>query len=156
VASADTARRMVIVQAGSFRCGIRVARVIETMRVLPIQPVAGAPPFVRGVATIRGAPLPVLDLAAMLGAGAGGPGERLVTIRVAPGRALALLIDKVIGVGTVDEAHLAPPPPLLADAFAGRVEALGALDGRALAVLGEGRLLLPEQGWRALGLPKPG
>lgn len=148
--AAGQPRRMVLVRAGSCLCAIPTSSVIETMRVLPIQPVEGAPAFVRGVAVIRGAPLPVVDLGAMLGVGGGGDGGRLVTIRVDPGRALALLVDAVVGVEALDESRLEAPPPLLAGAFADRVEALGALDGRALAVLGAARIL-PEEAWRALG-----
>jgi hypothetical protein len=36
-------------RAGSFLCALRLADVVEIMRVLRIEPIAGAPPFVRGL-----------------------------------------------------------------------------------------------------------
>ena len=53
---------VLIVMAGARACAIPLDYVAETMRPLPIEPVAGTPGFVRGVSVIRGAPTPVVDL----------------------------------------------------------------------------------------------
>jgi hypothetical protein len=45
-------------------CALALESVLETMRPLPIEPLAGVPEFVRGLPVIRGTPLPVIALAA--------------------------------------------------------------------------------------------
>ncbi|HZE91839.1 MAG TPA: chemotaxis protein CheW, partial [Rhizobacter sp.] len=49
-------------------CALPLSHVVETMRPLPTETIAGAPDFVCGLAVIRGAPVPVVDLARLLGA----------------------------------------------------------------------------------------
>ena len=43
-------------------CALPVGVVIETLRPLPLEPIAGAPAFVTGPAIIRGEPVPVVEL----------------------------------------------------------------------------------------------
>ena len=52
---------VLVVMVGARACAIPLDHVAETMRPLPIEPVAGTPGFVRGVSVIRGAPTPVVD-----------------------------------------------------------------------------------------------
>lgn len=118
-------------------CALPVSAVVETMRPLPVEPVAGAPPFVAGLSIVRGAPLPVLDLAMLLGLGPGEPG-RMVVIRVGERRA-AILVDHVEGLRSIDEVR--EIPPLLSRAAREVVEAVGVLDDQLLAVLRSARLL---------------
>ena len=70
--------------------------VAETMRPLPIQPLADMPALVRGVSIIRGEPVPVVDLAGLLGQTESAIG-RFVVVRVEE-RKVALAIGEVIGV----------------------------------------------------------
>lgn len=127
--------------AGARLCGLPIGDVIETMRPLPVSPVGGAPPFVQGVAVVRGEPVPVVDLAVLLGDAPlpAGPSARLVTVR-AGARVAALAVAAVRGVTTLEPAEL-HRLPLLADAHAGALEALRARDGDLLLVLGAARLV---------------
>lgn len=131
---------MLVVVAGARRCALPIGRVIETMRPLPIEVVAGAPPFVLGVALVRGAPTPVIDLGAMLGGAASPAPRRFVTVD-AGGRQVALAVDEVVGVRQLDPQASAGLPPLLAEAAAGTLETLGRLDAGLLAVLRAGQLV---------------
>jgi purine-binding chemotaxis protein CheW len=133
--------RLLVLVAGARRCALRLVDVRETMRPLPAVPVAGAPAFVLGAAVIRGAPTPVVDLAALLGDRAGGI-TRFVTVD-AGGRRVALAVDAVRGIEEIDRAALAELPPLLAG-FGDAVIALGAVDGALLALLESAALLPPE------------
>lgn len=135
---------MLIMAVGARRCALPVAHVIETMRPLPIEPVASAPAFVLGVAVVRGGPVPVVDLAALQGED-GGEVARFVTVH-AGGRTVALAVSGIVGVRTLDGVALHDPPPLLADANPA-IEALGTLDGALLAVLRTGRVI-PEEAIR--------
>jgi purine-binding chemotaxis protein CheW len=121
--------------------------VIETMRPLPIEQVAGAPSFVRGLAIIRGAPIPVVDAARLLEA-EGPPGTeaaRFVTLN-AGGRQVALVVDAVIGIRSISFESLQQLPPLLKDAGADTISAIGTLDAELLFILRTSRLA-PDDSW---------
>jgi purine-binding chemotaxis protein CheW len=116
------------------------------MRPLPVTPLAGTPPPVAGAAVVRGAPVPVVDLAALVGADRVAPPARFVLLRLGA-RCAALAVDGVVGVARVDSAAA---EPLLSGAAAGAVASLGAtLDGELLVVLRAARIV-PEGAWRAL------
>jgi purine-binding chemotaxis protein CheW len=134
-----------------------LAHVVETLRPLPVEPLAGAPAFVRGLCVIRGVPRPVVDATGLLGAHAPGdppaepPTARFVTVR-AGAHQVALAVDAVLGVRTVPPESLHTLPPLLQEAGAEAVAAIGRLDNELLLVLRSSRLL-PEEG---LPLPAAG
>ena len=112
------------------------------MRPLPVSAVAGAPPFVRGVAVIRGLPVPVVDAASALG-DSGEPFPlvtRFVALRIAD-RRVALGVCEVIGVREIGGEQLAELPPLLATASEHVVAAMGTLDSELLMVLRAGKLV---------------
>ncbi|MDO9015980.1 MAG: chemotaxis protein CheW [Myxococcales bacterium] len=133
--------------AGGRRCALPVGHVIETMRPLPVELVVGVPDFVAGLALIRGAPTPVVDLGRLLGATAAAPWGRFVVV-AAGGRRVALAVDAVLGVRALDAAALEALPPLVEDA-AGPIAALAALDGELLVVI-RGARLVPEAALEAL------
>ena len=60
-----------ILLAGDQLCALPVGHVGETMRPLPVETLAGGPPFAPGVSVIRGQPTPVVDLAEVLGRSSG-------------------------------------------------------------------------------------
>jgi purine-binding chemotaxis protein CheW len=128
-------RHVLLVRARSWTCALPIRDVVETMRALPIRPVAGAPPFVRGLAMIRGALLPVVNLGALLGDAGDQIGRRFVTVRTGDGRLVAIEVNEVLGARHIDVAALDAMPPLLEEAMPDLVERLGALDGQILAVL---------------------
>lgn len=121
------------------RCALPLDRVIETMRPLPIEPMAGSPAFVRGLSVIRGVPLPVIDAALLLGEPAE-HAERFVIVRV-DDRQVALAVGQVLGVRDAARGSLHALPPLLGDTSAPAVAAVGLLDAQLLLVLGSARLL---------------
>ena len=135
-----------LVRAAGRLCAVPIAHVVEVMRALPVEPIPGAPSFVPGLAIIRGAPMPVVDLGLVTG-GRSASG-RFVTLRLGDRRA-ALAVDAVVGVRTVDARLLQTLPPLLRDAGAEVVDTVGVLDGELLVALRAGRLV-PEEVWQAL------
>src|SRR5215475_7688110 len=103
--------KTLVVRAQAYLCALPLNLVIETMRPLPIEPLAGVPAFVRGMAIIRGEPTPVIDLALLLGA----PRElpwRFVSIRVA-GKQVVLSVGAVAGIYEFDPRAMDRLPPLL-------------------------------------------
>jgi len=134
---------VLLVVAGRRRCALPLRHVIETMRPLPIEAIADPPPGVVGVSVIRGQPLPVLDLGALLAPDApheAVPASRFVTLRVG-GRQVALAVDAVLGVRELENAELHELPPLLRGSQSTSITSLSALDRELVAILDTGRLL---------------
>jgi len=140
----DVARNLsgLVVTAGARACALPIEHVVETMRPLPVEPMPGAPKFVLGLATVRGAPLPVVGLSALLGVASPRTPTRFVTVRVAA-RSVSLAVDAVEGVVALDRAKFEALPPLVRDA-GDAIEALAPLDDRFLLVLRAARLLRDE------------
>jgi purine-binding chemotaxis protein CheW len=128
----------VIFKVGAATCALPSAHVIEAMRRLPIAPLDDMPPFAAGVATIRGAVTPVIDLGALLGRRS--EGSRMLTVR-AGARTVALLVDEVIGVVRFQAADFTGRPPLLRDAGSGVVQAVAWRDQQLHLILDAGRLI---------------
>jgi purine-binding chemotaxis protein CheW len=139
-----------VVKVQSRVCALPLTHIIETMRPLPVEPIAGMPSFVRGVCLIRGAPTPVIDLGVLLGT-PGAAVSRFVTVRLGD-RQVAICADVVIGIHHIDEATIVRLPPILRDASNDIVEALGTLDAQILVVL-RASWELPDDVWRALEAP---
>ncbi|HSS01963.1 MAG TPA: chemotaxis protein CheW [Kofleriaceae bacterium] len=141
---------MLVTRIGGLACALPVAHVVETMRPLPVEPLATpgdrALALVDGLAMIRGAPVPVVDARKLLGV-SGAAATRFVVVRAAQ-RRIALVVDAVLEVRRIDVDALPGLPPLLSGAR-DVVSALGALDAELLVVLDSARVL-PEDGWRAL------
>jgi purine-binding chemotaxis protein CheW len=143
--------RLLIMQLGVLRCALRIEHVVETLRPLPILPVAHPAPSVLGLSVIRGEPLPVIDLAKLLGCGGNEPG-RFVVIR-SGNRKVVLAVEAVVGVRVAPAETLGDLPPLMSGAAAGAITSLGALDRELVLVLQTGQLI-PEETWPLLNLPE--
>jgi purine-binding chemotaxis protein CheW len=135
---------VLLVRAGAQICALPLRHVNETMRPLPVAPLAGVPPFVEGAAVVRGEPAPVVLLSVLLG-GERRPATRFVSIRSGERRVL-LAVDAVLGVAQLPDTG---GVPLLADAAGGTIDVLGALDRDLLAVLDASRLV-PDDVWREI------
>jgi purine-binding chemotaxis protein CheW len=141
--------RNLLVRVQTRVCAVPLMHVVETMRPLPLQPIAGMPSFVRGVSIIRGVPTPVVDLGVVLGV-LGGIAGRLVTLRLGS-RQVALSVDAVLGVRDLDWSTIHELPPLLRGAPQDIIEAIGMLDDEVLMVLRAG-WELPDEVWQALSV----
>jgi purine-binding chemotaxis protein CheW len=122
--------------------------VIETMRPLPIEPVPGMPPFLQGVALVRGEPVPVVDLHTLFdGRKPGSPG-RFLLLRTGQ-RRVALAVEAVLGVFRIARTVQQGLPPLLQQMNADLVSGVAVRDGQMLLVLQAARLV-PDAVWREL------
>lgn len=118
---------------------------IETLRPLPVERLAGAPSFVLGVSILRGASVPVLDVDALLqGTGPGaeplGEARRFVSLKTGH-RNIALAVQEVVGVRSISSVVWNELPPLLDVAREDLVELIAVHDGELLALLGGARWL---------------
>jgi purine-binding chemotaxis protein CheW len=146
---ASNANRILVVGVHTHVCALPLMQVIETMRPLPVEPIAGVPSFVRGVSIIRGVPTPVVDLGALVGM-PGGVAGRFVTLRVDE-RQVALSVDTVLGVHHLDSSTIQKLPPLFQKVSKDVIEAMGTLDTQLLVVLRQG-WALPDEVWKALAV----
>lgn len=134
--------RVLLVTADTRLCALPLTYVAETMRPLPRHPIPASPAFVVGVCTIRGVATPVADLGLLLGGRALEAPSRLVSLRLNESRRVALLVDTVRGVESIQARG--GLPPLLRDAAI--IQELGRLDAELLTVLDCAHLLVDEQG----------
>jgi purine-binding chemotaxis protein CheW len=146
LASSSREESFLVCRMATCLCALPLDHVVETLRPLPIEMLAGAPPFVLGVSVVRGEPLPVVDLAQLLD-GVAAPIARLVTLATGRGR-VALAVGDVLGLRTLGAEQRRELPDLLREGCAG-VAALGALDSELLLVL-RGARLVPDSVWSAV------
>jgi purine-binding chemotaxis protein CheW len=147
VASDSTQEPYLLCKIESRVCAIPLLHVSETMRPLPIEPLAGVPTFVLGIAIIRGAATPVVDTGKLIG-GRQLRATRFVTIKMGE-RYVALAVDSVLGIRSLSRASLAGVPPLLGVSSADSIVAMGSLDAELLLVL-EATRVVPESVWNAI------
>lgn len=143
---------MLVTRVGGVACAIPIEHVVETLRPLPVEPIGrsddAALALVEGLAMIRGAPVPVVDVRRLLGI-PGGRAARFVVVRTGD-RRTALAVDEVIDVSRIDLDTLSRLPPVLGGADRRVVSTIGSRDAELLVVLDAARVL-PDDGWRALG-----
>ena len=123
------------------------------MRPLPVEPVAGSPPYVRGVALVRGGPVPIVDVACLL-TGIQCPRPTRFVTMVAGGRRVGVAVDSVIGVSQVASDRFPALPPLL-DHTRDVVSAIGMRDTELMVVL-RGARLIPEDVWATIDANRAG
>lgn len=133
-------RQYVRIRVGEVACLIPLGDVLEVLRPLAVEPVAGMPAWVRGVALVRGAPTPVVALGTLLGIRAGEP-RRWVRIRGDRG-ATVLEADEVFGVVEMEAGEL----PALLRERGGALAAVAARDAELLRVLEAARVQPPAPG----------
>jgi purine-binding chemotaxis protein CheW len=69
-----------LVQAGEYVCALPLRSVRRVLRALPVHPLPGATAELKGLAEFAGEPLPILDLARLVGAPPGANPTYPVTI----------------------------------------------------------------------------
>ena len=134
----------------SFRIGaqeycVDIMAVREIRGWAPATPLPQSPPYVRGVINLRGAVLPVIDLANRLGFGVTEPSDRnvIIVVRI-NGRVVGLLVDAVSEILTTTSDAIQPTPDVACEAVKRFVKGILAVEGRMISwiVLDQ---ILPEE-----------
>lgn len=146
--SGGQGQAVLLIKASSFRCAVAASDVVEVMRPMPLNALAGVPAFVRGVSVIRGESIPVIDLGIIMGGAGDVPATRLVVLHVGE-RKVALAVEAILGVVHADQALMERVPPLLRDACAEIIESIGVLDQELYLALQSARIV-PDELWPAL------
>ncbi len=105
---------------GAERVGLPLASVAGVTPPIPCTALPGAPTTLRGIGAMAGTIVTVLDLAACLGLGAGSEDGHLVRLRVQE-PAMALAVDRVVGIARIESRANAAPDALGAGPVLGYV-----------------------------------
>jgi purine-binding chemotaxis protein CheW len=101
-----------------------------------------SPSFVKGVINLRGAVLPIVDLASRLGFQSGEASDRNVIIVAQIGeQVVGLMVDAVSDILTVTEDMIQPTPDVASDTAKTFVRGLIAMDGRMISLISLDRVL---------------
>lgn len=105
------------IAAGEEEYVIDLRRVREIVPPVPVTAVPRAPPFVEGVAHLRGAVVPVIDVRKRLGVSPRPDDRHTRFLLVTVGRrVLALVVDAVLEVVRVPRSHIRPAAGLTGEA----------------------------------------
>lgn len=140
-----TSSQLLLVRARGRVCALPLPSVVETLRPLPLQPVSDLPlpAFILGLAVIRGEPVPIVDLGALLGFAEAPAPRRWVVLRLGA-RRVALAVEDVLKIVSGQGLERRSLPPLLGGAGKRAVDALSTLDGEFLSLLDTGSLVPDE------------
>ncbi len=96
---------------GQERFGVESGLVQEVVRIGPITPLPGSPPFLNGVTAHRGDVIAVLDLGRFLGRGETRIHARSrMAVAHADGMVVGLIADEVLGVSRFKASSISPAP----------------------------------------------
>jgi purine-binding chemotaxis protein CheW len=134
---------------GEETFALNVAQVREVLDLCPFTRVPNLPPYVRGMISVRGRAVPVIDLRSKFGME---PAEatahsRIVVLEVVvEGRALVIgaLADRVHEVTTLDTEDLEPPPEIGIGWRSEIIRGIGRRQGRFVIVLNLNRVFAME------------
>jgi len=135
-----------VFRAGPLFCALPLADVIETMRPLSTRPLAGTPPYVRGLTILRGEPSPVIDMTRLL-TGTTAEIDRYVAVRAGRGP-MACATGPVLGVQTVHATAPEGPSTMFTGASRSLIAAVGRFGTEPLLVLRSIRTV-PDEVWAA-------
>jgi purine-binding chemotaxis protein CheW len=115
--SENTGVKLAILRVGGAVYALDVAHMREVVRWQTITPLPVAPRLIEGVIDLRGAVVPVVDLARVLGGGtvSAGPTARIAIVE-ADGLVMGLAVDAALEVISVDAIALEDPPALATQA----------------------------------------
>ena len=140
-----TARELIAFAVGKQEFCIDVMSVREIRGWTPATVLPHSQSFVRGVINLRGAVLPIVDLAVRLGFPPAEVMGRHVIIVVQVGsQFVGLLVDAVSDILSVSDSEVLPPPDVASDMAKRFVCGLLAMEGRMISILSVDSVL-PEQ-----------
>lgn len=110
-------------------------------------PLPHAPSFVQGLINLRGAVLPIMDLAERLALPAREATERdVIIVTMIDSQLVGLVVDSVSDIITVQEADIQPAPSLGADETHRSIEGIISLEDRMIRVLDLGSVFARTRG----------
>lgn len=137
-------RELVGFRVGDQAFCIDITTVLEIRGWTATTPLPGAPAYMKGVVNLRGAVLPIVDLAARLGLPTSEPSARHAIVVVRCGeRTVGLLVEGVSDIMQLDESARQDPPDMGETRGRGVVSGVFAVDNALISLLDLDALLPP-------------
>ncbi|MBI2568903.1 MAG: purine-binding chemotaxis protein CheW [Candidatus Schekmanbacteria bacterium] len=136
--------QLVVFLVGRELYGVDIVKTREILRLLPIRSLPNTPPFLEGVATVRGELIPIIDLRKRFASGSAGPERdaRIVVLRSEEAVDIGVIVDAVCEIAVVETADLKAAPPLLTMLDAAYLLGIAERkDGGAVAIIDTDKLL---------------
>lgn len=133
---AASARELIAFRVAAQEFCVDIMSVREIRGWTRVTPLPRSPSFVRGVVNLRGAVLPIVDLAARLGFAATEPTARHVIIVTKIGhQVIGLLVDAVSDILTVTDEALQPTPAVASEMARAFVRGVLAVEQRMISLI---------------------
>ncbi|MCO5145292.1 MAG: chemotaxis protein CheW [Aquamicrobium sp.] len=117
----------------------------------PTTPLPHSSQYVKGVINLRGAVLPVVDLAARLGFSPAEPSARHVIIITQVGnQTIGLLVDAVSDILTVDSGSIQATPNVASELARAFMKGVIAMEGRMISLIALDSVLTRDQAGQGL------
>ena len=144
VASAER-RELISFRVGDQEYCVNIMAVREIRGWSPATALPQTPGYMRGVINLRGAVLPIMDLAARLGMPMVEPTVRSVFIVVQAGdRTVGLLVDAVSDILSINDDMVQPTPDVACDTVRSFVRGIISIEDRMISEISLDRIL-PER-----------
>ena len=135
-------RELITFCIGEQEFAVDIMSVREIRGWSPATPLPQTPDYMRGVINLRGAVLPIMDLAARLGLSINEISARSVIVVVNVGeRQVGLLVDAVSDILTISPDAIQPPPDIACDRVRSFVKGLISVEGRMISEIALEHLL---------------
>jgi purine-binding chemotaxis protein CheW len=135
-------RELIAFRIGAQEFCVDIMSVREIRGWTPATALPQSPSFVRGVINLRGAVLPIVDLAARLGFPPAEPTARHVIIVAQIGsQVVGLLVDAVSDILTVTDDIVQPTPDVASEMAKTFVRGVLAVEGRMISLIALDNLL---------------
>ena len=129
-------RELIAFRIGAQEFCVNIMAVREIRGWTPATPLPRSPSFLRGVINLRGAVLPIVDLAARLGFDPTSPTQRhVIIVAQVAHQIIGLLVDAVSDILTVNDESIQPPPDVASEMVRTFVQGLLAMEGRMVSLI---------------------
>jgi|SRR6516165_572054 purine-binding chemotaxis protein CheW len=140
------ARELIAFRIGAQEFCVDIMSIREIRGWTPATALPQSPGFVRGVINLRGAVLPIVDLAARLGFPAAEPTVRHVIIVAQVGhQVVGLLVDAVLDILSVTDDLVQATPDVASEMAKTFVQGVLAVEGRMISLIALDNVLPPPE-----------
>ena len=129
-------RELIAFRIGDQEFCVNIMSVREIRGWTPATALPHSPPYMKGVINLRGAVLPILDLADRLGMKAAEPSERnVIIVAQVKSRVIGLLVEAVSDILSVTDDVIQPTPDVSSDLEKQFARGILAIDKRMICLL---------------------
>jgi purine-binding chemotaxis protein CheW len=129
-------RELIAFRIGDQEFCVNIMSVREIRGWTPATPMPHAPPYVMGVINLRGAVLPIVDLAARLGMKEAEPTARhVIIVAQVRNRVVGLLVEAVSDILTITDENIQPVPEVSSDLERQYARGILAIDKRMICMI---------------------